>query len=266
MTFENRLKATLQRADARAPGAGLAWEPTIARARRERFVRLAFAGTVAAVALAAGTVSATGLLQGRSQPPAAPAPTDSELTETPREPTPTPTQAPTEPPPTMSPSPEPRSTSPEACASPVGETGSQGDLPREVAKMRDAILVAAERCDAEKLASLALEGNRFFINSSGTEETPSRAELVRFFDSRDTLTHLVTVLNWPACKESVDATTFYKWPSAFCDDATEEDWSYVRSLYSEKEIQDMKKFGSYIGVRLTITGSGDWENFVLGGD
>jgi hypothetical protein len=129
-----------------------------------------------------------------------------------------------------------------------------------VAATRESILEAAQSGDVGRLADLALGGGGSFTYSFGGNNPPSREELLEAWQDPELMETMVALLNLP----HTERDGIYAWPSAFADDATEEDWAAVQVLYSEEEIAQMKQFGGYIGYRIGITEEGDWIFFVAG--
>ena len=57
---------------------------------------------------------------------------------------------------------------------------------------------------------------------------------------------------------------FYVWPSAHRANPSERDWQALRTLYSPRQIEQMRRAGSYFGYRVGITPAGDWQYFIAG--
>ena len=147
-------------------------------------------------------------------------------------------------------------------------------LPRAVARMRLRIIAAARRCDYATLVRLGNERGRGFTFSYGATQTAPqfwRAGERSSVRPRP-MEALVKVLSLPhaAVTAGGRATTpararFYVWPSAHRERATERDWRALRTLYTPQQIDRMRRGGTgYLGYRVGITPSGDWQYFVAG--
>lgn len=138
---------------------------------------------------------------------------------------------------------------------------AQDGLPDAVATLRDRIAGAAVACDYDALQELALEGTTGFTASYGSET--SAADFWRGEEERGgkPLAKLVQILATPFGRNEAD---FYAWPSAYTDRPTEAQWLSLDGIYTPAEIASFKELGSYLGYRVGITPSGDWQFFVAG--
>ena len=145
----------------------------------------------------------------------------------------------------------------------------QPEIPEAVSAMRMRIIEAARACDYEKLAELALAGDSAFTYSFGGEGRPAAFWREAEAHGRPVLRSLVEILDGPFATRSVDGTTQYLWPSAYGVERLENvppaAREELRRIYGEEELRRFERFGSYVGDRVGITGSGDWTFFV-GGD
>ncbi len=138
---------------------------------------------------------------------------------------------------------------------------AQDGLPEAVATLRDRIAAAAVDCDYDALQALALEGSTGFTASYGSET--SAADFWRGEEERGgkPLARLVQILATPYGRNEAN---FYAWPSAYTERPTEAQWLSLAGIYTHDEIASFKELGSYLGYRVGITPSGDWQFFVAG--
>lgn len=146
----------------------------------------------------------------------------------------------------------------------------QPGLPEPVARMRADIAGAALACDYAALAALALEGpSPQFTYSFGDRGDPAAYWRTAEADGRPVLRHLVQLLSTPFGTRDGAGSAQYVWPSAFAYETWEEVPAEARralgSVYSDDDLAQFAAFGSYAGLRIGITASGDWLFFV-GGD
>jgi hypothetical protein len=155
--------------------------------------------------------------------------------------------------------------SPSDCsASGVPEPQLDPSLPEDVAAKAQAIVSFALECDLDGLAGVA--GPRFLTSFGGGGiddlaqwEDEGRGELdtlIRLFDTR----HEVV--------GGGDGPEIYVWPAAFAYDTWEEiqegDLAELREIYTEEELDEIAKFGSYAGWRIGIDENGVWLWFIAG--
>ena len=137
-------------------------------------------------------------------------------------------------------------------------------LPRAVSSMRRRIVAAARRCDYAGLERLGRERGSGFSFSFGADTSAARfwRRLERTGEQPAPMGALVRVLAMPYARGSDGS---YVWPSAHRPNPTERDWKALRTLYTPKQIDAMKRGGTgYLGYRAGITASGDWQYFVAG--
>lgn len=147
-------------------------------------------------------------------------------------------------------------------------------LPPRVASMRSRIAAAARRCDYRALERLGNERGRGLTFSYGG--TRSAAAFWRALERNGRrprpMEALVILLRMPPATVAVDGRTvprsrarLYVWPRAHRADATAADWRALRPLYTAAQIEQMRRAGiGYLGYRIGITPSGDWQSFVAG--
>lgn len=153
----------------------------------------------------------------------------------------------------------PKRCSAQGLAAPLEQQG----IPEPVAQMRQRIAAAAIACDFDGLARLAAASDAGFMHSFGAEgEAPAsfRESAAEIQDPRGPLALLVKTLSLPHC----NSNTLYIWPSAFCDGATEEDWSLLRGLYTDEQIREVRELEMFPFHRAGITASGAWTFFIAG--
>ncbi|MBJ6761885.1 hypothetical protein JGU66_14015 [Myxococcaceae bacterium JPH2] len=127
--------------------------------------------------------------------------------------------------------------------------------------MRRRIVAAAVSCDYAELAKLADEhgrGLRFTFGSA-----PDVAAYWRDMEEAKgdpILGRLVRVLNMPYVKQG----QLYLWPTAAREGATAKEFDALQGLYPEVQVRSMKKAKSYLGLRVGISPSGDWQLAVSG--
>ncbi len=151
-------------------------------------------------------------------------------------------------------------------------------LPRPVAARRMAILDAAVECDYDELERLALEGRPGFSYSFGIEKSPASFWRARERDARrldretsEYLRYLVQILHLPHCRERQDDGTgteseavYYVWPRVHCSARSAEDWNDLEDLYTDEQIEEMRKANIYFGFRVGILEDGDWVYLIAG--
>ncbi len=142
---------------------------------------------------------------------------------------------------------------------------AQEDLPPEVTLLREAIVKLAVACDYDGLAALGLGGRGGFTYSFGAGGDP--AGYWRSLEERrreDVMKILVQTLNLSYCTSPIGNRVLYQWPAAFCDTPSQTEWDEVGAIYSGKEIAQMKEFGGFIGYRVGISETADWQFYVAG--
>jgi len=144
----------------------------------------------------------------------------------------------------------------------------QAELPEPVSAVRGQIVEAAIACDYLKLAELALAGEGTFTFSFGGGEDPAEFWRAAEATGEAPLRLLVELLGRPFGTRSVEGTTQYLWPSAYAYEAWDDVPPAARDdlggIYDEEALGRFEQFGSYVGHRVGITGSGDWIFYVAG--
>lgn len=145
----------------------------------------------------------------------------------------------------------------------------QSELPPAVSNMRTAIVDAARACDYDKLAQLALAGDGAFTYSFGGGGRPAAFWREAEAAGQAPLRMLVELLDGPPATRDVGPTTQYLWPAAYAFERWEDVPAPAREdlmrMYGDDDLRRFAQFGSYVGYRVGITGTGDWIFFV-GGD
>lgn len=150
----------------------------------------------------------------------------------------------------------------------VDSTDAPAGLPGPVAETYTAIIEALLNCDFEELGRLASDGERDFTYSFGGSEDPAGFWSGQTPDS-ETIQFLAAIMlkSFGATEDAFgtdEPIDLYFWPAVFGPDPTDEQWDEVRDLYSDEEIDQMKDFGGYIGLRSGIAEDGEWMFFVAG--
>ncbi|OJH37971.1 hypothetical protein BON30_26990 [Cystobacter ferrugineus] len=127
--------------------------------------------------------------------------------------------------------------------------------------MRRRIVAAAVACDYAALAALGDEQGKSLRFSFGPDE-----DLALFWrkaeqeQGQPVLARLVKILNLPYTKQG----ELYVWPTAFRDNATAQDFDALEGILPDAQLQAMKRERSYYGLRVGISGNGDWQMAVSG--
>jgi len=155
---------------------------------------------------------------------------------------------------------EPGSGSGECSASGLSaDLPDDGALPEAVSTLRTQIAAAAVACDYDRLQELALEQDGFTYSYGGEtsaadywagEEERGRPVLKILLESLRQNGHLYQG-NWV-------------WPTAYSDTPTDADWSALSGLYPADQLTNWKEQGQFLGYRVGITPTGDWQFFVAG--
>ncbi len=143
----------------------------------------------------------------------------------------------------------------------------QGELPDDVAAMRDAIFAAAMVCDYEALGELANGGEVPFEASFGGGDVPG---YWKDLEIRGGAVVAAMVRHLNLAYAETDET--YLWPSATVDltspsgdGLAEADYTALLELYSVDELEEMfDVLGGYVGWRHGINAAGDWRFFLAG--
>jgi len=142
---------------------------------------------------------------------------------------------------------------------------------RQVADVWLGIVRAAEVCDFETLVDLA--GPDFTTNFGG-----GGAEIFEEWENagEGKMDILLAVLsaNYAIqefegdAEEALGSSVLYVWPAAFARDTweeiTAEEMADLLTMYTQEELDQLARFGSYAGWRTGITKEGDWVFFVAG--
>lgn len=144
-------------------------------------------------------------------------------------------------------------------------------LPADVVATARVIIGAASDCDFDDLARIAsTEGSPDLITSFGGiggVENLARWE-EEGYGEMDTLIRLFGTT--ATVVEREDGPEIYVWPAAFAFDHWEDiPREYLAELidlgvYTEGELDEIAKFGSYAGWRIGIDQNGEWLFFVAG--
>jgi hypothetical protein len=155
--------------------------------------------------------------------------------------------------------------SPSTTDGPTAVPPSDG-LPPAVAGTRQAILHAVDTGDIAALAHL-VDPNTFAYNfDDGSDPIPA------WKADPSVLDPILTLLEMrPAEPKQIEGYgTFYVWPYLVDSDLEHLTAGEVEDLhrlgFDDAAIEDMRRFGSYIGPRLSIDENGLWRNYTTGGD
>jgi hypothetical protein len=134
-------------------------------------------------------------------------------------------------------------------------------LPPAVDSMRRRIVAAAVACDYAALAALGDEQGKSLRFSFGADEDVARfwrqAEQER---GEPVLARMVKLLSLPYTKQD----ELYIWPTAFRENATAQDFEALKGIYPDAQLKAMQRDRSYLGLRVGISGNGDWQLAVSG--
>jgi hypothetical protein len=159
-------------------------------------------------------------------------------------------------------------------ASSLPPARAKPDLPRAVESMRQRIVAAARKCDYAALVRLGNErGRGFAFSYGGTMSAPTFwRTLERRGSSPRPMAALVRLLSMPHATVAFNGHSvppsrarLYVWPRAHRANATARDWAELRTLYTPTQLERMRRGGTgYLGYRVGITPSGDWQFFIAG--
>lgn len=174
---------------------------------------------------------------------------------------PTTVPAPSTEPPITEPEQEPCSA--DGFAVPVDD---QGQLPRPVADVRDALVAHAGSCDFDGLAERALADVTSFSFGGDTDPAGFWRDLETSGDTP--MAAMLTVLHMSPGTLEVAGELYYVWPAvAALDDwsqATEEQRRELEARFGSEAVTGWDQFGAYVGYRVGITEDGRWSFFVAG--
>ncbi|MET0403015.1 MAG: hypothetical protein ABW123_11460, partial [Cystobacter sp.] len=133
-------------------------------------------------------------------------------------------------------------------------------LPPAVEAMRGRIAAAAVACDYAALGVLADEQGKGLRFTFGPD-----ADVAPFWRQQEqegvpVLARLVKILNLPYTKQD----GAYVWPTAYREKATAQDFAQLKGIYPDAQVEAMQKDLSYLGLRVSISESGDWQMAVSG--
>ncbi|QSQ18568.1 hypothetical protein JY572_39030 [Myxococcus landrumensis] len=128
--------------------------------------------------------------------------------------------------------------------------------------MRESIITAARACDYARLAKLVDEhgqGVRFTFGEGNDAVAYWKDEEAR---GVPVLARIAQVLELPYATEG----DLYYWPSVHITGLkSPKDWKPLVGIYPESQLKAMQKDnGSYLGLRVGINKSGDWQLAVAG--
>ncbi len=138
---------------------------------------------------------------------------------------------------------------------------TQAGLPAAVEAKRQAIYKAAVAHDLNKLKKEAT--SRFFDDGFGLGVDPWKQQIKGDQNNFDIIT---TLLKMPYIIDPSDHNE-YIWPSFFfkeSKDWTAEDVNNMKTILSDKEIEDYRKSGEYTYYRIAISPSGEWTLYYTG--
>lgn len=196
-----------------------------------------------------------------SSAPSSPSPSGTDgAGPTEDDPAPEPSDEPptSEPPTSEEPSPDP-SVAIEPCVTPYPDPVLTGDgLPEAALVKGSGVLGAAAECSLETLVEMA--GQDGTVLSFGGR-SPEEVFAVEQGGER---ARAITILMTRFQPERVEEADLYRWPAEI---DTEEEWQLVvdSGLYSQEDVDLMRRFDGYVGWRVGITSSGRWE-FMTAGD
>ena len=137
-------------------------------------------------------------------------------------------------------------------------------LPDPVADTRLALIEAAIACDLDVLVDLAGSG---FVTSFGG----GGAENIRLWEEagEGKLDVLLLILGMShGVVPDGQGGEIYVWPAAYAHDSWEdisaEEMDELYTIYTEEELDEIGRLGSYGGLRTGIEAEGDWLFFVAG--
>ena len=132
-------------------------------------------------------------------------------------------------------------------------------LPAAVAETRQKVAEAAVACDYDRLQAIALEQDGFTYSYGG--ET-SAADFWAGEEERGEQPMKVLVESLRQSGHEYQGN--WVWPRAYADAPSDADWQALSGIYSQDEITSWRETGQFLGYRVGITPSGDWQFFVAG--
>ncbi|MGZ8626155.1 MAG: hypothetical protein ACXWXK_05720 [Actinomycetota bacterium] len=140
------------------------------------------------------------------------------------------------------------------------------EVPAVVAETYNLILEAAPAHDIDALRALLDPDTFVYGFDDGSDPTPAWREDPSVLDA------IPGILQLPFTVIDIDGYgTFYQWPYLVEDGALDEvsmrERDDLHALgFSDREIEQMREYGGYLGPRLSIDADGLWRNYILGGD
>lgn len=145
----------------------------------------------------------------------------------------------------------------------------QDGLTEEAAATRERIWEAAQARDFDALGELMSEDfTSSYGGSGGPEEAVAMLRRMEA-DGEDPfgLIQQLLVMRHAAQQTEGGPSPIYTWPAVFAktaDQWTEQDEAELRELGTAEDIEQWRRFGSYIGWRIGIDAGGNWLYFVAG--
>jgi hypothetical protein len=142
-------------------------------------------------------------------------------------------------------------------------TPAEEALPGPVAEKHEAIVDAAHALDYEELKTLLDPKTFTYSFGEGGDPIGYWRRLVEQGEMPILGDYLPTVLAMPWARQG----PLYVWPSAHAKKPsrwTQEDRKALERLYTEEEIRQFERAGSYLGWRVGIRKDGTWLFFVAG--
>jgi len=136
----------------------------------------------------------------------------------------------------------------------------QPGLPDIVASVRAEIVRAAVACDYSALDAIPGPVKYSF---GGETESPGTYWKKQEAGGSPVLSFLVKMLNLNFAEYQGN----FVWPRAYQDKPSDADWTELQGLYTQKQIDEWRNqtYGTgYIGYRVGISPSGEWQFFVEG--
>lgn len=145
---------------------------------------------------------------------------------------------------------------------PKASSAAVPPLPQPVETMRENIIAAARACDYTRLAKLVDEngqGVRFTFGEGHDAVAYWKDEEAR---GVPVIARIAQVLELPYAQEG----DLYYWPSVHITGLkSPKDWKPLVGIYPEAQLKAMQKDnGSYLGLRVGISKTGDWQLAVSG--
>lgn len=146
---------------------------------------------------------------------------------------------------------------------PPAATGGPPPPPKAVQSMRERIMAAARACDYAELAKLVDEKGKSVRFSFGDGDDAVAYWKEQEAQGEPVLARIVQVLELPYAKQG----DIYYWPWLHVTGLkTPEDRKALAGIYSDKELKGMQEAfdDAYVGLRVGISKTGDWQLAVSG--